>query len=84
VAEHDRAIQRKPAETVNNMQIAVADAGGGGANPDLTAPGLVDLDWTRSSTARGLCERRRPASPSGFLLVRDTLANSAQYNPAKR
>src|SRR6267142_2404151 len=44
MAQDDRAVQRKPAEAVHDVQIAVADAGRGGANQDLAAPGLVDFD----------------------------------------
>ena len=44
VAEHDRAIERKAADPIDHVQIAMAHAGGGRAHQDLAAPRLVDLD----------------------------------------
>src|ERR1700722_12197849 len=42
VAENRRGLGRQGA--VQNMQIAVADAAGDGANKDLARAGLIDLD----------------------------------------
>ncbi len=44
VSQDDRAVERKPALTVDYVQIAMAHASRGGANQDFAAPGLVDLD----------------------------------------
>ena len=44
VAEHERAIERETAVAVDDMQVAVADAGGDGAHQHLAAPRLVDVD----------------------------------------
>src|ERR1051325_6820558 len=44
VAQHDRPVERKPAVTVNHVEIAVTYAGRHRAHQDLAAPRLVDLD----------------------------------------
>src|SRR5215471_4429944 len=44
VAEDDRPIEREPPDAIDHVQIAVADAGCGGADEDLVPPRLVDLD----------------------------------------
>jgi hypothetical protein len=43
MAEHDRPVEREPPDTVDDMQIAVADAGGRRADQHLAPPRLVDL-----------------------------------------
>ena len=43
VAQHVRSIERKSSEAVDDVEVAVTDAGGGGADQDLAAPRLVDL-----------------------------------------
>src|SRR5205823_1756460 len=43
VAEHDRPIEREPSDTVDDVQIAVTDAGGRGADQHLAPPWFVDL-----------------------------------------
>src|SRR5437667_355116 len=44
VAEHDGPVRRPAALAVHDVQVAVADARGGGADEDLAARRLVDLD----------------------------------------
>jgi hypothetical protein len=44
VTEHDAAIEGETAVSVDHVQIAVADAGGHGADKHLTAKRLVDVD----------------------------------------
>ena len=41
--EHNRPVEREPPDTVDDMQIAVADAGGRRADQHLAPPRLVDL-----------------------------------------
>src|SRR4051794_18447246 len=43
VAEDEGAIEREAPEAVDDVQVAVADAGGDAAHQDLTAPRLVHL-----------------------------------------
>ena len=43
VAEHERPIEREAAAAVDDVQVAVADAGGDGAHQHLAAPRLVDV-----------------------------------------
>src|SRR5215475_11412480 len=44
VAEHDRPVEREPPLSVDDVQIAVAYPGRGGADQHLAAPRLVDFD----------------------------------------
>ena len=44
VAEHDRPVERKAADAVDDVQVAVADAGRHRAHQHLAAQGLVDVD----------------------------------------
>ena len=44
VAQHEGPIEREAAVAVDDVQIAVADAGGNGADQHLAAPRLVDVD----------------------------------------
>src|SRR5205814_1463406 len=44
MAEHDRAVEREAADPVDDMQIAVTDAGRDGAHQHLAAERLVDID----------------------------------------
>src|SRR5258708_19342817 len=43
VAEHDRPVERETADPVDDVQVAVADAGRDGAHQHLAAHGLVDI-----------------------------------------
>ena len=43
VAQHERPVERKPAEPVDDVQIAVADAGGDRSHQHLAAPWLVEF-----------------------------------------
>ena len=44
VTEHDTAIEGETAVSVDHVQVAVADAGGHGADKDLATERLVDVD----------------------------------------
>src|SRR5204862_627125 len=44
MAEHDRPVEREAADPVDDMQIAVTDAGRDGAHQHLAAQRLVDID----------------------------------------
>ena len=44
MAQQERAIEREASVAVDHVQIAVADAGGDGADQHFAAPGLVDVD----------------------------------------
>ena len=44
VPEHDRPVERKASDPIDDMQIAVAHAGRDGAHQHLARPRLVDLD----------------------------------------
>ena len=44
VTEHDAAVERESAVSVDHVQVAVADAGGNGADEDLAAERPVDVD----------------------------------------
>src|SRR5579871_1627128 len=44
VTQHDRTVERKPPDPVDDMQIAVAHAGGDGADQHLARPGFVDFN----------------------------------------
>ena len=44
MAEDDRPVDRKAAQAVDDVQIAVADPGRRGADQHLAAPRLIDLD----------------------------------------
>ena len=45
VAQHDRAVERRSAQLpIDDVQVAVAHAGGHGAHEHLAAPRLVDVD----------------------------------------
>src|ERR1700730_3381588 len=44
MAEHDRPVEREPSDTVDDVQIAVTDAGGRRADQHLAPPWLVDLN----------------------------------------
>ena len=67
VAEHDRPVGREAADTVDDMQIAVADAGRDGADQHLAPRWRVDID--RFDRQR----RVRLAENGGFDLHRDLL-----------
>jgi len=43
MAEHDRPVEREPPDAVDDVQVAMADAGGRRANQHLAPPRLVDL-----------------------------------------
>ncbi len=43
MAEHDRPVEREPSDPVDDVKVAVADAGGHGAHQHLAAPRFVDL-----------------------------------------
>ena len=42
--QHDRPVEREAADAINDMQIAVTDAGRDGAHQHLAAERLVDID----------------------------------------
>ena len=65
VAEHDRPVEREAPDAVDDVQIAVADAGRDGAHQHLAAPAACRYRPPRSSAARAPCEKRRLRSASG-------------------
>ena len=70
VAEHDRPVGREASDTIDDMQIAVADPGRDGAHQHLAAQRLVDID--RFDRQR----RVRLAENGGFYLHRNLLGRS--------
>src|SRR5438105_2576386 len=58
VAQHDGAIEGPAPLAIDDVEVAVADAGGRGAHEDLAAPGLVDLDRLHRERLVGLAKDR--------------------------
>src|SRR2546422_34273 len=58
VPEDDRAVEREPANPVNDVQIAVTHPGRDGAYQDLAAPRLVDIDRLDRQRLQHLAKHR--------------------------
>src|SRR5438067_7862188 len=77
VSEDDRAIERPASHPVDDVQIAVAHAGGGGAHEHLAAPRLVDLDRLDRQRRVGLAK-------DGGVHVHDALLTAAGSSRSSR
>src|SRR5262245_52632285 len=76
VAEHEGTVERVAAQAIDDVQVAVADAGGHGADQHLAAPRRVDVDsfdgeWrvylaeNGGLHGHGAIRSARPRSPRG-------------------
>ncbi len=78
MAQHDRPVEREPSDAVDDMQIAMAHAGRGGAHQDLARPWLIDLDLLD----RQRCMHFAKYGSSGFhLRPLARLLRRAQHKP---
>ena len=73
VPEHDRPVEREASDAVDDMQVAVADAGRDGADQHLAPRWRVDID--RLDRQR----RVRLAEDGGFDLHRDLLGRQRGF-----
>src|SRR5712691_9102439 len=84
VAEDIWSIQREPPEPIHDVEVAVADAGRGGADEDLAAPRLVDVHRFDRQRLVHLPEDRGLHLHADLLIASDTRGVARPRLPERR